>query len=540
MAFDSFRDFVNALDKAGELKRISQPVATELEITEIADREMKLPGGGKALLFEKPTVNGVVSPFPVAINTLGSHKRMAMSMGANSVDEVANELGALMKAKPPTSFKEAIKLLSLALDLRHAKPKTVKSGSCKDVIHKFDAPTSRKEPWPKAIDILGSAGVSPAVSGVLAGNTSSNKQVVGETPTTAPETGALPTLLNLPILKCWPLDGGRFITLPCVVTRDPDTGERNLGMYRIQIYDDKTTGMHWQLQKVAARHGRRYYERGERMPVAIFIGGDPMFPFAATAPLPDGLDEFLLAGYLRKKSVEMIKCETNDLEVPANADFVIEGYIDPTEPLRDEGPFGDHTGYYTLPEPYPVFHVTAITHRKDAVYPATIVGIPPMEDFYIGGASVKLFLPIFKMNFPEIVDIALPAEGVFHNLVFVSIKKTYPMQAYKIMHGLWGMGQMMFTKYIVVVDAGVNVHNTSEVLFHLTANTDPQRDSIFTKGPSDVLDHATSEIASGSKLGIDATKKIPGEGFKRAWPPLIKMDESVKAKVEKLFGGTGR
>jgi 4-hydroxy-3-polyprenylbenzoate decarboxylase len=500
---------------------------------------MKSPGGGKALLFEQPTVNGVVSPFPVAINTLGSHKRMAMSMGADSVDEVANELGTLMKAKPPTSFKEAIKLLSLALDLRHAKPKTVKSGLCKDVIHKFDTPPSRKEPWPKAIDILGSTGVSPAVSGVPAGNNLKNKNAVGETPTTAPGTGALPTLLNLPILKCWPLDGGRFITLPCVVTRDPDTGERNVGMYRIQIYDDKTTGMHWQLQKVAARHGRRYYEKGERMPVAIFIGGDPMFPFAATAPLPDGLDEFLLAGYLRKKSVELVRCETNDLEVPANADFVIEGYIDPTEPLRDEGPFGDHTGYYTLPEPYPVFHVTAITHRQNAVYPATIVGIPPMEDFYIGGASVKLFLPIFKMNFPEIVDIALPAEGVFHNLVFVSIKKTYPMQAYKIMHGLWGMGQMMFTKYIVVVDAGVNVHNTSEVLFHLTANTDPQRDSIFTKGPSDVLDHATSEIASGSKLGIDATKKIPGEGFKRAWPPLIKMDENVKAKIDSLFGNAG-
>jgi 4-hydroxy-3-polyprenylbenzoate decarboxylase len=523
MAFDSFRDFVNTLDRAGELKRISQPVATELEITEIADREMKSPGGGKALLFEKPTVNGVVSPFPVAINTLGSHKRMAMSMGAESVDEVANELGALMKAKPPTSFKEAIKLLGLALDLRHAKPKTVKSGSCKDVIHKYDAPASRKEPWPAAPDITSVASVAAVCDRREDGAHRAPLQS--------------PTLLNLPILKCWPLDGGRFITLPCVVTRDPDTGERNLGMYRIQIYDDKTTGMHWQLQKVGARHGRRYYETGTRMPVSIFIGGDPMFPFAATAPLPDGLDEFLLAGYLRKKSVEMIKCETNDLEVPANSDFVIEGYVDPTEPLRDEGPFGDHTGYYTLPEPYPVFHVTAITHRKDAVYPATIVGIPPMEDFYIGGASVKLFLPIFKMNFPEIVDIALPAEGVFHNLVFVSIKKTYPMQAYKIMHGLWGMGQMMFTKYIVVVDAGVNVHNTSEVLFHLTANTDPQRDSIFTKGPSDVLDHATSEIASGSKLGIDATKKIRGEGFKRAWPPLIKMDESVKAKVEKLFGG---
>ncbi len=507
MAFDSYRDFIEQLDRAGELIRITQPVATELEITELADREMKKPGGGKALLIEKPTVNGVVSPFPVAINTMGSQKRMAMSMGAESVDAVAAELGSLMKAKPPTGFREAVKLLSTALDLRHAKPKLVKNGPCKEVIHKFDAPTTRTEPWPEAPDVK------------------------------APSTFNLQpsTLADLPILRCWPLDGGRFITLPCVVTRDPDTGDRNLGMYRMQVYDGQTTGMHWQLQKVAARHGRRYYEKGERMPVAIFLGGDPMFPFAATAPLPDGLDEFLLAGYLRKKSVDLVKCETNDLEVPANADFVIEGYIDPTEPLRAEGPFGDHTGYYTLPEPYPVLHVTAITHRRDAVYPATIVGIPPMEDFYMGAASVKLFLPIFKMNFPEIVDIALPAEGVFHNLVFVSIKKTYPMQAYKIMHGLWGMGQMMFTKYIVVVDADVDVHNTSEVLFHLCANTDPQRDSIFTKGPADVLDHATSEIASGSKLGIDATKKLPGESFKRSWPPLIKMDEAVKQKIDQLF-----
>ncbi|HKW28274.1 MAG TPA: menaquinone biosynthesis decarboxylase [Verrucomicrobiae bacterium] len=519
MAFDSFRDFIGQLDRAGELKRISQPVATELEITEIADREMKSPNGGKALLFEKPTVNGEVSPFPVAINTMGSWKRMAMSLGANSVDEVAAELGSLMKAKPPTSFREAIKLLGQALDLRHAKPKLVKDGPCKEVIHKFDAPPTRTEPWPKAPSVGQASSLSP----------SSSEDHVRD------RRDACPTLLNLPIQKCWPLDGGRFITLPCVVTRDPDTGERNVGMYRIQIYDDRTTGMHWQLQKVGARHGRRYYETGTRMPVSVFIGGDPVFTFAATAPLPDGLDEFLLAGYLRKKSVELVKCETNDLEVPANADFVLEGYVDPKEPLRDEGPFGDHTGYYTLPEPYPVFHITAITHRKDAVYPATIVGRPPMEDFYIGSASVKLFLPVFKMNFPEIVDIALPAEGVFHNLVFVSIKKTYPMQAYKIMHGLWGMGQMMFTKYIVVVDDDVDVHNTSEVLFRLCANTDPQRDSIFTKGPADVLDHATTEMAIGSKLGIDATKKIPGEGFKRAWPPLIKMDEAVRKKIDALF-----
>ena len=508
MAFESFTDFVQALDQAGELIHIRQEVATELEIAELADRQMKSPQGGRALLFERPTVNGRPSPFPVAINTMGSWKRMAMSLHAKSVDEVAAELGSLIKAKPPTSFRETIKLLGTAFDLRHTKPKLVKTGACKEVVHRFDpAPEPHLENWPKAPECR-DASSSPVQP---------------------------PTLLNLPIQKCWPLDGGRFITLPCVVTKDPDTGERNIGMYRMQIYDERCTGMHWQLQKVGARHGRRYYETGTRMPVAVFLGGDPVFTFCATAPLPDGLDEFLLAGYLRKQSVELVKCETNELEVPAEADFVLEGYVDPREPLREEGPFGDHTGYYTLPEPYPVFHLTAITHRKDAVYPATIVGIPPMEDFYIGSASVKLFLPVFKMNFPEIVDIALPAEGVFHNLVFLSIKKSYPMQAYKIMHGLWGMGQMMFTKYIVVVDEDVDVHNTSEVLFRLCANTDPQRDSIFTKGPSDVLDHATSEIASGSKLGIDATKKLPGEGFKRPWPPLIKMDEAVRAKMGELF-----
>jgi 4-hydroxy-3-polyprenylbenzoate decarboxylase len=508
MAFDSFRDWVRQLDRTGELRRITDPVATELEITALADREMKSRDGGKALLIEKPSIHGEISPFPVAINTLGSWRRMALSLGAESVDEVARQLGSLIKAKPPNSIKQTLQLLGTALELRHARPKILKDGACKGVIHRFDAKPTRSEPWPPAPGLSRPQADAPS-----------------------------PTLLRLPILKCWPLDGGRFITLPCVVTQDPDTGERNVGMYRVQIYDDTTTGMHWQLQKVGARHGRRYYETGARMPVAIFLGGDPVFTFAATAPLPDGLDEFLLTGYLRRKSVELVKCESNDLYVPADADFVIEGYVDPREPLREEGPFGDHTGYYTLPEPYPVFHVTAITHRKDAIYPATIVGIPPMEDFYMGSASVKLFLPVFQMNFPEIVDLALPAEGVFHNLVFVSIRKTYSMQAYKIIHGLWGMGQMMFTKYIVVVDDDVDVHRTSDVLFRLCANTDPQRDTVFSRGPADVLDHATTHIGIGTKLGIDATRKLAGEGFPRAWPPLIRMDPAVQARIDRLFAG---
>jgi len=501
MAYDSFRGFLQALEKAGELKRIRQPVATELEITELADREMKSPGGGKALLIEQPTIEGRPSLFPLAINTLGSHQRMAMSLGAASVDALAAEMGALLTARPPASFGEAIHLLGTALDLRHAKPKIVRGGPCQEVVRRFDGAQN--------------------------------------TATVTDRRYSCPTLLDLPILKCWPLDAGRFITLPCVVTRDPDTGRRNVGMYRMQVFDAQTTGMHWQLHKVAARHGKRYYETGQRMPVSVFLGGDPVLTFAATAPLPDGLDEFVLAGWLRKKSIELVKCLTNDLEVPANADVVLEGYVDPAEPLRPEGPFGDHTGYYSPADLYPSFHLTAITHCRDAVYPATIVGMPPMEDFYIGSASAKLFLPVFKMTFPELVDLALPAEGVFHNLVFVSIKKTYPMQAYKIMHGLWGMGQMMFAKYIVVVDEEVNVHNTSEVLFRLCANTDPQRDALFTRGPADALDHATSQFAIGSKMGLDATRKLPGEGFPREWPPLIKMDEAVKAKVEALFRSSG-
>ncbi|MDB6172611.1 MAG: 4-hydroxy-3-polyprenylbenzoate decarboxylase [Chthoniobacteraceae bacterium] len=494
MAYSSFSEFIAALESAGELKRIRVPVATELEITEFADREMKSPGGGKALLFEKPTVNGVVSKFPLAINTMGSTKRMAMALGLKSIDELAQQMQLILKAKPPSNLKSAWELAKQGFDLLHARPKHVKTGPCKEVIHRFPSP-----------------GVTPS---------------------------SLPTLLDLPILKCWPMDGGRFITFPCVHTRDPDTGERNLGMYRMQIFDEQTSGMHWQVHKVGARHGKRYYERGERMPVAVTIGGDPAYTMAATAPLPDGLDEILFAGFVRKKSVELVKCETVDLEVPADVDFVLEGYVQPGE-MRAEGPFGDHTGFYTPVDDYPVFHLTAITHRRDAVYPCTVVGIPPMEDFYMGEASVRIFLPVFKMNFPEIVDMALPAEGVFHNLVFVSIRKQYPWQAYKIMHGLWGMGQMMFSKYIIIVDADCNVHNTSEVLFRLCANTDPQRDSTFIKSPCDALDHAPSVPCIGSHMGIDATRKLAAEGYPREWPELLKMDETVKAKVHALVSALG-
>jgi 4-hydroxy-3-polyprenylbenzoate decarboxylase len=487
MAFRSFQHFVEELERAGELLRINEPVDTELVIAEWANREMKSPGGGKALLFAKPTIDGKTSTFPVAINTMGSRKRIAMALGVNDVGDLAQEIQLILKAKPPTDLREGFALLKQGIHLLHARPKSVSSGPCQEVVHRFaERPTLNEL-----------------------------------------------TLRDLPILKCWPKDGGRFITFPNVHTRDPESGARNVGMYRMQVFEDRTTAMHWQVHKVGARHGKVYYERGERMPVAVTLGGDPALTFAATAPLPDGLDEILFAGFLRKKSVELVKCKTIDVEVPADADFVLEGFVQPGE-MRPEGPFGDHTGFYTAVEDYPVFHLTAITHRKDAVYPTTIVGPPPMEDFYMGDATVRIFLPVFKMNFPEIVDMTLPPEGVFHNLVFVSIRKQYPYQAFKVMHGLWGMGQMMFSKYIVVVDEDCDVHNTSEVLFRLCANTDPERDSTIIRNPSDSLDHAPTEQNIGSHMGIDATGKLPGENYHRPWPELLKMEERVRALVDSL------
>jgi len=488
MAYRSFRHFLERLEQAGELTRVADPVDTNLLITEWADREMKSPGGGKALLFEQPVVDGKISKFPVAINTMGSRKRIAMALGRESIDEIAQEIQLILKAKPPTDLREGFALLKQGIHLLHARPKQVRDAPCQEIVHHIESDAGRAE------DFL---------------------------------------LSDLPILKCWPKDGGRFITLPNVHTQDPETGARNVGVYRMQIFDERTTAMHWQVHKVGARHGKRYYERNERMPVAVTLGGDPALSFSATAPLPDGLDEILFAGFLRRKSIEMVKCKTIDLEVPADVDFVLEGYVQPGE-MRPEGPFGDHTGYYTAVEDYPVFHLTAITHRPDAVYPTTIVGIPPMEDFYIGDAVVRIFLPVFKMNFPELVDMTLPAEGVFHNLVFVSIRKQYPYQAFKVMHGLWGMGQMMFSKYIVVVDEDCDVQNTSEVLFRLCANTDPARDTTVIKNPSDSLDHAPSEQNIGSHMGFDATRKLPGENYHRQWPELLRMTDEVKKLVDAL------
>jgi 4-hydroxy-3-polyprenylbenzoate decarboxylase len=482
MAYRSFRQFVDALDKAGELKRIAVPVDTDLLIAEWADREMKSPGGGKALLFEQPVIDGKIAKFPVAINTMGSRRRIAMALGRESVDEIAQEIQLILKAKPPTDLREGWSLLKQGIHLLHARPKSVREAACQEVVQ-------------------------------------------------IPDGGF--TLSDLPILKCWPKDGGRFVTLANVHTRDPESGSRNVGVYRMQVYDDRTTGMHWQVHKVGARHGKQYYERGERMPVAVTLGGDPVYTLAATAPLPDGLDEILFSGFLRKRSVELVRCKTIDVDVPADVDFVLEGYVQPGE-TRPEGPFGDHTGYYTAVEDYPVFHLTAITHRRDAIYPTTIVGVPPMEDYYLGDASVRIFLPVFKMNFPEMVDMTLPPEGVFHNLVFVSIRKQYPYQAFKVMHGLWGMGQMMFSKYIIVVDEDCDVHNTREVIFRLCANTDPARDTTVIKNPSDSLDHAPSLQNVGSHMGFDATRKLPGENYSRTWPDMIKMTSEAKALVDEL------
>jgi 4-hydroxy-3-polyprenylbenzoate decarboxylase len=480
MAYSDIRDFITRLEKEGELVRIRHRVSPELEITEIADRTVKC--NGPALLFEN--VEG--SKLPVLINHFGSMKRMSMALGVSSIDEIGAEIESLINIEPPVGFLDKLRMLPKLAKLASVFPKNVKTGACQEVV----------------------------------------------------KIGEEANLDFLPIMKCWPGDGGRFITLPMVFTKDPNTGRRNVGMYRMHVYDSRTTGMHWHVHKVGARHYAEHERLGKRMEVAVALGGDPAITYAATAPLPDDFDEMIFAGFLRKSPVEMVKCKTIDAEVPADAEIVLEGYVDPGE-RRIEGPFGDHTGYYSPAEEYPVFHLTCVTHRKDPIYPATVVGKPPMEDCFIGKATERIFLPLIRAQLPEIVDMNLPVEGIFHNLAFVSIKKRYPMHARKVIHALWGLGQMMFTKIIVVFDEDVDVQNLSEVLWRLGSNIDPKRDITFSEGPVDALDHAAPQPMYGSKMGIDATRKLPGEGHNRPWPEDISMSPEIKAKIDSIWSKLG-
>ena len=481
MAYDGLRAFVTALEREGELVRVSREVDPYLELAEIADRTMK--AGGPALLFEN--VKG--SAFPLLINAYGSRKRMSRALGVNDLEDHAKTIGELVHTRAPKSARELADMAGKLPQLASAVPRKVTSAACQEVVH----------------------------------------------------TGDDVDLLQLPVMTCWPDDGGPFFTLPNVITKDPDTGARNIGMYRMQRIDRNTTGMHWQIHKTGARHFRRAKELGKRLEVAVAFGGDPALTYAATAPLPDGIDEWMFAGFLRGKPVEYVKCKTVDLEVPADADFVLEGYVDPSEELFAEGPFGDHTGYYTPVDAFPRFHVTAITRRRDCVYPATLVGPPPMEDEWLGKATERLFLPLLKMIFPEVVDMNLPVEGAFHNLVIVSIKKQYPFHASRIAHGLWGSGQMSFSKVICVLDHDVDVHNVKDVAWRLLANLDPKRDISMVDGPIDQLDHAASQALYGGKMCIDGTSKWPEEGYKREWPTVARQSEDVKRHVDGIWAELG-
>jgi 4-hydroxy-3-polyprenylbenzoate decarboxylase len=483
MAYHGFQDFLETLEKDGELRRIKTPVSSELEITEIADRVVK--AGGPALLFE----NVLGSKFPVAINAFATRKRMSRALGVDDLEEIATRIETLTKLPgnmPPTLLGKAMLLPGLAVIGQNTAPKMVSHAPCQEVV----------------------------------------------------KTGADIKLSELPVLKCWPQDGGPFVTLPLVFTKEPNTGKRNVGMYRMQVYDDNTTGMHWQRHKVGSRHFAEYESQGKDIPVAVALGGDPAFTYAATAPLPDMIDEMVFAGFLRNKAVELVKCKTIDMEVPADAEIILEGYV-PAGVRRTEGPFGDHTGFYTLEDEYPIFKVTAITHRKNALYPATIVGRPPMEDGWLGKATERLFLPLVRLFVPEILDYNLPVEGVFHNLCIVKMKKRYPGHAQKVMHALWGLGQMMFTKIIIVTDEWVDVQNLQEVLWVTCNNIDPERDVHFVRGPMDVLDHASRAMGYGSKMGIDATRKMPEEGFTRPWPDPLEMSPEVKSKIDAIWESLG-
>ncbi|THB67452.1 MAG: menaquinone biosynthesis decarboxylase [Desulfovibrio sp.] len=480
MAYKDLQAFIKDLEEANELKRISEPLDPYLEIAEVTDRVSKAVG--PALLFE--AARG--SEFPVLTNAFGSYPRMHMSLGVDSLDEVGEQVNEFVEIEKPDSIMKKLKMIPKLAKMANIFPKEVAKGACQEVVY----------------------------------------------------TGDDVDLSIMPVLTTWPEDGGPFITLPLVITKNPESGKRNVGMYRMQVFDKNSTGMHWHRHKGGAYHYELAEKKGERLEVAVALGPEPATTYAATAPLPDDIDEFLFAGFLRQSPVELVKCKTVDLEVPAESQFVLEGYVEPGE-RRREGPFGDHTGYYSLADDYPVFHVTALTHRKDAVYPATLVGPPPMEDCYMGKATERIFLPLIKKQLPEVVDMNLPLEGVFHNLCFVSVDKRFPGQVRRVMYALWSMGQMMFTKMIVVVDADVDVQNTSEVLWRMGNNVDPRRDVVILDGPLDALDHASPTAFFGGKMGIDATKKGPEDNHHREWPDSLRMSVEVQVRIDELWDKLG-
>lgn len=511
MAYQDFQQFLEVLDSRGELRKIYEPVSPYLEITEIADRVMKK--GGPALLFKKPVGPphrlGTVNPqsavlghgsihripegsyefgIPVAINTMGSRKRMSLALSCEDFEEHAGRLKDLLKPDMPSNPFEAFKKLGWLLgQTKGIPPKTVTKAPCQEIVLQGDE-----------IDVT-----------------------------------------KLPVLTCWPEDGGPFVTLPLVFTHDPNTGKRNVGMYRIQIYDRNTTGMHWQMHKTGMRHMEDAGAKGKKIDACVVLGGDPAITFSAISPLPPGIDEMLFAGFLRREGVQMVKAKTVDINVPANAEIVLEGFVDPQE-RRLEGPFGDHTGYYSLADQFPVFHITCVTMRSHPVYPATIVGVPPMEDGWMGKAVERIFMPLIQLTTPEIVDMNLPVESCFHNVAFVSIKKKYPGHAYKVMNAIWGLGQLAFTKMVFIFDEDTNVQDIGEVLFRLGANCDPGRDVLHSKGPLDQLDHAAQQMGFGGKIGFDCTHKWPGEnGFNREYPKIIRMSPDIKQKVDAMWDRLG-
>jgi 4-hydroxy-3-polyprenylbenzoate decarboxylase len=489
VSYADLREFVKTLEKEGELKRVTAEVDPVLEITQVVQRAQSMSGpkgnpGGTALLFEKPKGSRV----SVLINAFGSMRRMELAFGVEKLDDVAARIRGFLDMQTPQGLFDKVRMLPKLMELGSVFPRVVKEGACQEIVRKGN-------------DV---------------------------------------NLLDLPILKCWPQDGGRFITFPLVFTKNPATEKRNVGMYRMQVYDARTTGMHWQTQKHGAEHFRRAREANPdgRIPVSVAIGSDPATALAGMLPIPPDLDEMMFAGFLRREPVEMVKCQTNELEVPANAEIVLEGYVSLNE-MRTEGPFGDHTGFYSLEGDYPVFRVECVTQRKDPIYLTTVVGPPPQEDFYMGYAVERVFLPVMKMQYPEIVDVAMPAEGIFHNLMIVSIRKSYPGHARKIMNAIWSLGQAMFTKVLVVVDHDVDVHDYREVAWKALCAIDPQRDVQFSLGPVDTLDHAARMQDLGSKMGVDATRKWPSEGFARPWPDEILMDEKTKARVDALWKSLG-